>query len=80
MFPFLLQYDSSSISKIGGGGEYDVQVGFGWSNGVVLDFLDMYGDRLRSKEENELDATGCDGAEDDAQESDNDVQFEEREP
>ncbi len=44
------KYDSSSVCKIGGGGEYDVQVGFGWSNGVVLDFLDMYGDKLRAPE------------------------------
>ena len=26
----------------GGGGEYDVQVGFGWSNGVLLDLLRRY--------------------------------------
>lgn len=30
----------------GGGGEYDVVVGFGWTNGVVLDFLNRFGDRL----------------------------------
>lgn len=30
----------------GGGGEYDTVVGFGWSNGVVLDFMNRYGDRL----------------------------------
>eukprot|EP00877_Chromochloris_zofingiensis_P005742 jgi/Chrzof1/15169/Cz09g30050.t1 len=27
---------------LGGGGEYALQVGFGWSNGVALDFLDKY--------------------------------------
>lgn len=26
----------------GGGGEYDVQEGFGWSNGVLLHFLSKY--------------------------------------
>ena len=26
----------------GGGGEYPVQTGFGWSNGVILEFLDRY--------------------------------------
>lgn len=30
----------------GGGGEYDVQLGFGWSNGVVMDFLYKYGNEL----------------------------------
>ena len=27
----------------GGGGEYKTQVGFGWTNGVILDFLNKYG-------------------------------------
>jgi alpha,alpha-trehalase len=35
-------------SKAGGGGEYEVQDGFGWTNGVVLDLLLQYGDRLRA--------------------------------
>lgn len=30
----------------GGGGEYEVVVGFGWTNGVILDFLQMYGNRM----------------------------------
>lgn len=34
---------------IQGGGEYDVQLGFGWTNGVVLDFLNTYGRRLTVK-------------------------------
>ncbi len=33
-----------------GGGEYDVQLGFGWTNGVILDFLHIYGDRLVTEE------------------------------
>ncbi|CAI4222949.1 unnamed protein product [Auanema sp. JU1783] len=32
--------------KPGSGGEYDVQDGFGWTNGVVLDLLSTYADRL----------------------------------
>ena len=43
------KYDATSINKVGGGGEYEVQIGFGWTNGVVLDFLDMYSDRLTSQ-------------------------------
>ena len=30
----------------GGGGEYDIQTGFGWTNGVVLDLLHRYPDEL----------------------------------
>ncbi|EFX63003.1 hypothetical protein DAPPUDRAFT_308726 [Daphnia pulex] len=40
------KYDVTSIGLPGGGGEYDVQLGFGWTNGVVIDFLNNYGDRL----------------------------------
>jgi alpha,alpha-trehalase len=35
-------------SQAGSGGEYEVQEGFGWSNGVILDLLLKYGDRLRA--------------------------------
>jgi len=33
----------------GGGGEYDVQLGFGWTNGVIMEFLNIFGDRLDIK-------------------------------
>ncbi|XP_036114530.1 trehalase [Molossus molossus] len=42
------KYDISNGGQPGGGGEYEVQEGFGWTNGVVLMLLDRYGDRLRS--------------------------------
>ena len=32
----------------GGGGEYDIQVGFGWTIGVILDLLQRYPDELVS--------------------------------
>lgn len=35
----------------GGGGEYAIQVGFGWTNGVVLDLLQRYSEDLHSGEE-----------------------------
>ena len=35
----------------GGGGEYVIQVGFGWTNGVVLDILQRYPEKLKSGEE-----------------------------
>ncbi|CAJ0582729.1 unnamed protein product, partial [Mesorhabditis spiculigera] len=41
------KYDvSGGVPHPGHGGLYDVQLGFGWSNGVVLDLLMTYGDRL----------------------------------
>ena len=34
--------------KRGGGGEYEAQDGFGWTNGVFLHFLQAYGDKISS--------------------------------
>ncbi|XP_069470509.1 trehalase [Ambystoma mexicanum] len=42
------KYDVTNDGKPGGGGEYDVQEGFGWTNGVVLQLLDRYGAQLKS--------------------------------
>mmetsp|Transcript_8383 Transcript_8383/g.21410 ORF Transcript_8383/g.21410 Transcript_8383/m.21410 type:complete len:566 (+) Transcript_8383:63-1760(+) len=44
------KYDSSQFGFGGGGGEYEPQVGFGWSNGVVLQLLRDYGAELVAKE------------------------------
>lgn len=45
---FFVKYDVTLDGLPGGGGEYDVVVGFGWTNGVVMDFLHRYGDRLKA--------------------------------
>jgi hypothetical protein len=37
------KYDGVTPGVEGGGGEYDVQTGFGWTNGVMLYFLQNYG-------------------------------------
>ncbi|KAH9775001.1 Trehalase [Citrus sinensis] len=37
------KYDVEKCGDIGGGGEYIPQTGFGWSNGVVLAFLEEFG-------------------------------------
>ncbi|XP_052370194.1 trehalase isoform X2 [Oncorhynchus keta] len=42
------KYDVNGDGKPGGGGEYEVQLGFGWTNGVALQLLSQYGDRLSS--------------------------------
>jgi alpha,alpha-trehalase len=40
------KYDATDTLRVGSGGEYGVQLGFGWTNGVVLDFLDKYAEKL----------------------------------
>ncbi|XP_075765691.1 trehalase isoform X2 [Pelodiscus sinensis] len=42
------KYSVDGDGNPGTGGEYQVQEGFGWTNGVVLQLLDIYGDRLTS--------------------------------
>eukprot|EP00026_Physarum_polycephalum_P006227 Phypoly_transcript_06269.p1 GENE.Phypoly_transcript_06269~~Phypoly_transcript_06269.p1 ORF type:complete len:584 (+),score=67.80 Phypoly_transcript_06269:239-1753(+) len=37
------KYDVTTRGIPGGGGEYTVQSGFGWTNGVALHFLQLYG-------------------------------------
>lgn len=34
----------------GGGGEYQLQTGFGWTNGIIMELLEKYGDRLTAEE------------------------------
>ncbi|CAH2235149.1 jg16140 [Pararge aegeria aegeria] len=48
------KYDVVQPGKIGGGGEYNVQTGFGWSNGVVLEFLAKYGRVVTSQDSADL--------------------------
>ncbi|CAL8089382.1 unnamed protein product [Orchesella dallaii] len=42
------KYRADLPGEPGGGGLYDVVVGFGWTNGVIIDFLQKYGQRLSS--------------------------------
>lgn len=42
----MFQYDAIVPGGFGGGGEYETQLGFGWTNGVIMELLDKYGDRL----------------------------------
>ena len=48
----MFQYNVTLVGKAGGGGEYEVQPGFGWSNGVAMRLLDLFGDRLTPTEGN----------------------------
>ncbi|XP_030381998.1 trehalase isoform X2 [Scaptodrosophila lebanonensis] len=40
------KYDAEKFGGHGGGGEYDVQKGFGWTNGVIIEWLAKYGREL----------------------------------
>lgn len=53
----LFQYSAVKSGQYGGGGEYDIQTGFGWTNGVALHLLDKYGDKLSSTDEQLLEST-----------------------
>lgn len=43
----VFQYDATVPGGHGGGGEYELQLGFGWTNGVVMDLLNKYGHILQ---------------------------------
>jgi alpha,alpha-trehalase len=40
------KYNSTDVTAFGGGGEYEVQLGFGWSNGVLIWVGDVFGSEL----------------------------------
>ncbi|CAI6337415.1 unnamed protein product [Periconia digitata] len=42
------KYSDTSIDAAGGGGEYEVVEGFGWSNGVLIWIADVFGERLKT--------------------------------
>jgi len=46
------KYNAFIPGAPGNGGEYDPQVGFGWTNGVVLDLLNIYGGVATLESEN----------------------------
>lgn len=42
------KYSDQSLTEAGSGGEYEVVVGFGWSNGVLIWVADTFRDRLQT--------------------------------
>jgi len=40
------KYHADKLGQYGGGGEYVVQEGFGWTNGVAINFIDWFGNNL----------------------------------
>ncbi|KJH48376.1 alpha,alpha-trehalase [Dictyocaulus viviparus] len=56
------KYDArSSDGKPGGGGEYVVQEGFGWTNGVVMDLINLISREELLESEGILFLTTCEG-------------------
>jgi alpha,alpha-trehalase len=49
-------YADDSTNAGGGGGEYEVVEGFGWSNGVLIWMGDVFGRELRTPECGDISA------------------------
>ena len=47
------KYHADKLGEYGGGGEYVVQEGFGWTNGTVIKFIDWFGDDIKLTDETE---------------------------
>lgn len=54
------KYDATSPGKGGGGGEYKVQEGFGWTNGIVLEFLHTFPSMKLQKDVSYDESNGVD--------------------
>ncbi|XP_025410177.1 trehalase-like isoform X2 [Sipha flava] len=44
------KYDATVTGGHGSGGEYEVQLGFGWTNGIIMEFLQKYGSRVTAED------------------------------
>lgn len=44
------KYDATVLGGHGGGGEYELQLGFGWTNGIIMDLLYRYPRTLRAED------------------------------
>lgn len=42
------KYAETALNEAGSGGEYEVVVGFGWSNGVLIWVVDTFRDKLQT--------------------------------
>lgn len=55
------KYADESTNAAGGGGEYEVVEGFGWSNGVLIWAVDTFGERLKTPECGNITAANIGG-------------------
>ncbi|KAI0543143.1 Six-hairpin glycosidase-like protein [Xylaria digitata] len=54
------KYSDESINVAGGGGEYEVVEGFGWSNGVLIWAVDTFGNKLKRPDCGDLEPNPVD--------------------
>jgi alpha,alpha-trehalase len=55
------KYADESTNAAGGGGEYEVVEGFGWSNGVLIWAVDLFGEKLKTPECGNITAANLGG-------------------
>lgn len=53
------KYSDQSLNEAGSGGEYEVVVGFGWSNGVLIWVADTFRDDLQTPTCEDLSEAGA---------------------
>ncbi|SPN97041.1 probable trehalase precursor [Cephalotrichum gorgonifer] len=53
------KYDDSATNVAGGGGEYEVVEGFGWTNGVLIWVVDTFGDELSRPDCGDIEAANA---------------------
>ncbi|KFH45305.1 Trehalase-like protein [Hapsidospora chrysogenum ATCC 11550] len=56
------KYADNSTNTAGGGGEYEVVEGFGWTNGVLIWTVDTFGNELERPECGDLEAANTDSS------------------
>ncbi|XP_066246695.1 trehalase-like [Euwallacea similis] len=49
------KYDATRVGQYGGGGEYQVQKGFGWTNGVALNLINKFFTKKTSDNNNHIE-------------------------
>lgn len=54
------KYSDAEINAVGGGGEYEVVEGFGWSNGVLIWAADVFGQQLQTPDCGDITAANTD--------------------
>lgn len=57
------KYDDGTLSEPGGGGEYEVVEGFGWTNGVLIWVVERFGDELKRPDCGDIEAADLQAAE-----------------
>lgn len=57
------KYSDQSLNEAGSGGEYEVAVGFGWSNGVLIWVADTFRNQLQTASCANLTANATAGVE-----------------